>query len=198
MLQINWQGGSILVSYYLVIDLWWFAWYSKQQNTVESSTFASEFIATKCCIEHITALQFKLRMFGVLMDVPAKIFCNNKSVVRKSSFLASSTLNKKHSSVACHHMVRWAVAAKWNLANAFTKRLMVDARNQLFGEWTFWYISYKLFLFGSQFVGHKQKYHYKNDNCVKFSTVSIHKIDTGTAGTQVEWPHWPHLTLSLV
>ena len=79
------------------------------------------------------------------IDGPAKIFCDNESVVRNSPFLAS-TLNKKHSSVA-YHMVRWAVAAgiivvgwintKWNLADAFTKRLTVDARNRLFGEWTF-------------------------------------------------------------
>ena len=40
-------------------------WYSKRQNTVEVSTFSSEFIAAKCCLEHITALRFKLRMFGV-------------------------------------------------------------------------------------------------------------------------------------
>jgi hypothetical protein len=31
-------------------------WYSKRQNTVESSTFSSEFIALKACIEAITAL----------------------------------------------------------------------------------------------------------------------------------------------
>ena len=30
--------------------------YSKRQNTVEASTFSSEFIAMKACIEHITAL----------------------------------------------------------------------------------------------------------------------------------------------
>lgn len=120
-------------------------WYSKRQSTVESSMFSSEFIVTKCCVEHITALRFKLRMFGVPIDGPAKLFCNNKSVVKNSSFLAS-TLNKKHSSIA-YHMVRWAVAegvimvgwvdTKWNLADAMTKRLMVEARNRLFGEWTF-------------------------------------------------------------
>ena len=28
-------------------------WYSKRENTVESSTFSSEFIAMKNCMEHI-------------------------------------------------------------------------------------------------------------------------------------------------
>ena len=40
-------------------------WYSKKQNTVEASTFSSKFIAMKACVEEITALWFKLRMFGV-------------------------------------------------------------------------------------------------------------------------------------
>ena len=120
-------------------------WYSKRQNTIEASTFSSEFIAAKCCIEHIIALRFKLRMFGIPIDGPAKMFCDNESVVKNSSVL-SSTLNKKHSSIA-YHSVRWAVAAgivkiawidtKYNLADAMTKRLTVDSRDRLFGEWTY-------------------------------------------------------------
>lgn len=120
-------------------------WFSKRQNTVEASTFSSEFIAAKCCVEHITALRFKLRMFGVPIDGPANVFCDNESVVKNSSMLAS-TLNKKHSSIA-YHSVRWAVAAgiirvAWiptdsNLADALTKRLTVETRNRLFGGWTY-------------------------------------------------------------
>ena len=120
-------------------------WYSKRQNTVEASTFSSEFIALKCCLEHITSLRFKLRMFGVPILESTKVFCDNESVVKNSSIL-SSTLNKKHSSIA-YHSVRWAVAAGiikvawintfYNLADAMTKRLTAARRNQLFGEWTF-------------------------------------------------------------
>ena len=40
-------------------------WYSKRQNTVESSTFSSEFIALKTCMESTVALRYKLRMFGI-------------------------------------------------------------------------------------------------------------------------------------
>ena len=34
-------------------------WYSKRQNTVESSTLTSEFIALKTCMERIVGLRFK-------------------------------------------------------------------------------------------------------------------------------------------
>ena len=120
-------------------------WYSKRQNTVESSTFSSEFIAMKVCVEHITALRYKLRMFGVLVLETTKLLCDNESVVRNSSKL-ESTLNKKHCSLA-YHAVRWAVAAAivsigWiptdlNIADAMTKRLTVYKRNALFGSWTY-------------------------------------------------------------
>ena len=40
-------------------------WYSQRQATVDSTMFGSEFIALKTCVEHIIALRFKLRMFGI-------------------------------------------------------------------------------------------------------------------------------------
>ena len=43
-------------------------WYSKRQATVDSSTYGSGFIALKTCVEHIIALGFKLRMFGIPID----------------------------------------------------------------------------------------------------------------------------------
>jgi hypothetical protein len=38
-------------------------WYSKRQQTVETSTFSSEFIALKACLEAVEHLRFKLRCF---------------------------------------------------------------------------------------------------------------------------------------
>jgi hypothetical protein len=120
-------------------------WYSKRQNTVESSTFSSEFIALKACIEAITALRYKLRMFGVPIDDSTKVLCDNESVVKNSSKLESS-LNKKHCALA-YHAVRWAVAASiitvgwiptdYNIADAMTKRLTAKKRDLLFGSWTY-------------------------------------------------------------
>jgi hypothetical protein len=40
-------------------------WHSKLQNSVEASTFGSEFTAMKNSIEMIEALWYKLRIFGV-------------------------------------------------------------------------------------------------------------------------------------
>ena len=120
-------------------------WFSKKQNTVESSTFSSEFIAIKTCVEHIAALRFKLRMFSIPVNGEANILCDNESVVNNSSKI-ESVLNKKHSSIA-YHALRWAVAAGivrigWNntnenLADAMTKRLPAIKRDYLFGNWTY-------------------------------------------------------------
>jgi hypothetical protein len=79
-------------------------WYSKRQNTVESSSFGSEFIALRIATEKLEALRYKLRMMGIPIDGPANVFCDNESVV-KSSTRPESTLKKKHISI-CYHKVR--------------------------------------------------------------------------------------------
>ena len=48
-------------------------WFSKRQNTVETSTFGSEFIAMKTAVEHVEALCYKLRMFGIPMEGPTNV-----------------------------------------------------------------------------------------------------------------------------
>ena len=60
-------------------------WYSKRQNTVESSTFGSEFNALRIATDMIQALRYKLRMFGVKLNGPANVFCDNQGVVLNSS-----------------------------------------------------------------------------------------------------------------
>ena len=59
-------------------------WYSKRQVTVDSITFGSDFIASKTCLEHIIALRFKLRIFGIPIDGESRILNDNKSVVDSS------------------------------------------------------------------------------------------------------------------
>lgn len=107
-------------------------WHSKRQNTVETSTFGSEFIAMRIATEMTEALRYKLRSFGVSIDGPTEVFCDNESVVKNSS-IPQSTLNKKHNAV-CYHRVREAQAAGiikvgWipsneNLADLLTKTTM--------------------------------------------------------------------------
>ena len=112
---------------------------------MEASIFSSEFISAKICIEYIMALRFKLRMFGVPINGPTRVLCDNENVVKNLSLIAS-TLNKKHSPIA-YHSVRWNVVAgvvvmawidmNYNLADAMTKRPSVEKRQQLFGTWTY-------------------------------------------------------------
>ena len=40
-------------------------WYIKQHNTVEASSFGSEFLALRIATEIIEALSYKLRCFGI-------------------------------------------------------------------------------------------------------------------------------------
>ena len=116
-------------------------WYSKRQNTVEASTFGAEFIAARTCLEAVEALRFKLRMFGIPVDGPTNMMCDNNSVVNKSQ-RPESVLSKKHLSI-CYHRVREAVAKKVirvgkiestrNLADLFTKCLPTATRVYLLG-----------------------------------------------------------------
>ena len=76
-------------------------WYSKRQNTVETSTFGSEFVAMKIAIEMNDALRYKLRMMGVPIDGAANVFGDNASVV-KNVTRPESTLNKRHNAIAYH------------------------------------------------------------------------------------------------
>ena len=83
-------------------------WFSKRQNTVEMSTYGSEFIAMKIAEEHMEALRYKLRMFGIPMEGPTNVFCDNEAVFKNTS-IPDSTLKKKHTSI-CYHRAREAVA----------------------------------------------------------------------------------------
>ena len=115
-------------------------WFSKRQNTVESSSFGLELIALKIALEQIMGLRYKLRMMCVPIDGPANVFCDNKSVV-KSTMNPESTLKKKNVSIA-YHKVRECFAAgiinfyfqysEDNLADVFTKVLPVMKRKNIF------------------------------------------------------------------
>ena len=85
-------------------------WYSKRQNTVEASTFGSEFIAARTLVEANEALRIKLRSFGIPVDGVTDVLCDNASVVN-SGQRPESVLSKKHLSI-CYHKVREAVAKK--------------------------------------------------------------------------------------
>ena len=79
-------------------------WFSKRQNTVDTSSFGSEFIALNITTEITEYLRYKLRTLTVPIDGPADFFCDNKSVVIKLS-VPGSVLSKKYNSI-CYHRVQ--------------------------------------------------------------------------------------------
>ena len=114
-------------------------WYSKRQNTVESSTFGSEFIALRIATELCQGLRYKLRSFGIPISGPTSVFVDNQSVFKNTTNPASK-LKKKHVAI-CYHKVRECIAAGWvrigwitsslNLADLFTKVLDATTRSRL-------------------------------------------------------------------
>ena len=83
--------------------------FSNRQNTAKTSKFGSEFTALKNAVELVEALRYKLRMFGVPIEGPTNVFCDNESVYKNFS-TPESVLKKKHNSIY-YHQYREAVAA---------------------------------------------------------------------------------------
>jgi len=108
-----------------------FLWFGKKQGNIETSTYGAELLATRIAIELAEGLRYKLRMFGVPVDGPTLIYCDNQSVVHGAQN-PTSTLKKKHFSIS-FHKVRECVAAsivenhkvntKDNLADLLTQPL---------------------------------------------------------------------------
>mmetsp|Transcript_4867 Transcript_4867/g.7511 ORF Transcript_4867/g.7511 Transcript_4867/m.7511 type:complete len:173 (+) Transcript_4867:412-930(+) len=119
--------------------------YSKRQNSVETSTFGSEFTAMKQAIEMLKALRYKLRMFGIPIEGPANVYCDNEAVY-KNVAMPASVLNKKMHSIS-YHFCREAVAAGivrvakedtvTNLADIFTKVMSKLRRDELLDRFTY-------------------------------------------------------------
>ena len=63
-------------------------WFTKRKNTVESSSFGSEFVAMRIAVEHVKALRYKLWMFGVRIVEPARVHCDNQGFVKNTSLPA--------------------------------------------------------------------------------------------------------------
>ena len=116
-------------------------WYSKRQNTVETSTFGSEYCAMKTAIDMVEGLRYKLRMMGIPLVGSTAVFCDNQSVV-KNSTAPESVLKKRHNAIA-YHRAREAQAAgiikvAWedgatNIADLLTKLMPGPRLKELVG-----------------------------------------------------------------
>ena len=141
---ITWRshtGIIIFVNNYPII------WYSKRQNTVESSSFGSKFIALRIATEMIEGLRYNLCMFRVPINGPADVFCYNQSVVT-NIIIPYYVLNKKQNSICYQRVqeahtdgmiqVRW-ISGEYNKADIGTKKTIPTKRrykllNSIFNE----------------------------------------------------------------
>ncbi len=87
-------------------------WWSKKQNSVETSSFGSEFTAMKQCCEYLRGLRYKLRMMGIPVNGPAYIHGDNQSVLANTSN-PDSTLKKKSQSIAYHYVREGVARDEW-------------------------------------------------------------------------------------
>ena len=107
-------------------------WYSKRQNTVETSTYGAELVALRIAIDIVVEFRYKLRMMGIPLKGPSQVLCDNKGVVLNTT-LPSSTLKKKHNAIA-YHRVREAVAAQIVLTLMVKKILQTSSPKQQMGQ----------------------------------------------------------------
>jgi hypothetical protein len=76
---------------------------SKRQKTVETSTYGSEFVASRVATELIVEVRYMLRSLGVALDGPALMLGDYMSVVLNTR-VPSIVLNKKHNAIAYHRV----------------------------------------------------------------------------------------------
>jgi len=89
--------------------------------------------------DHISALRIKLKCFGIPIDGPTNVFCDNDAVVKNVS-LPESTLSKKHNAIN-FHIVHESVASNMirvgkedtltNIADIFTKLVLFTWKREL-------------------------------------------------------------------
>jgi hypothetical protein len=85
------------------------SWSSRKQETVETATYGSEFVAARKTIQQNIGLRLTLRYLGVPIEGPTFLFGDNESVV-KSSTVPDSRLGKRHHGLS-YHFAREAIAA---------------------------------------------------------------------------------------
>ena len=85
-------------------------WFSKRQDTVETATYGSEFVAARIAVEQIIDLRTTLRYLGVPIKGKAFMFGDNQSVIT-SFTIPHSRLSKRHNALS-YHRVREAIVAK--------------------------------------------------------------------------------------
>jgi hypothetical protein len=105
-------------------------WYSKRYNTVENSTYGSEFVAMRITTEMLLALRTQIRMLSVPLDGVAVLLCDNMSVVM-SSTVPGSVPNKKHNDVNYHRVHETIVAQAMQVCHKPTGSNLADILSKI-------------------------------------------------------------------
>ena len=88
----------------------------------------------------LVALRYKICMFGVPIEGPANVFCDNKNGVVKNTTIPESMLAMNHNAINHHEICDASVAKRLrvgkedgmtNLADLFTRVLTADRRRAL-------------------------------------------------------------------
>ena len=78
--------------------------YSKRQDTVQTSTYGSEFVAARIATDQVLDLRTSLRYLGVPVHQRSYMFGDNESVIT-SSTLPHSPLGKRHVALSFHRVL---------------------------------------------------------------------------------------------
>ena len=100
-------------------------WFTKKQNSIETSSFGSEFTAMKQGVEISEGLRYKLRMMGVPLDGATHIKADNMSVIKNTS-LPESMLKKKSNSIAYHYVRERAASGAVSITYEPTESNLAD------------------------------------------------------------------------
>jgi hypothetical protein len=87
-----------VTGYLLFIGITPIKWYSKRQNTVETSTYGSELVAMRIALEALLDLRYTLRMLGIAFEETSTVLSDNQSIIVNTQ-LPTSNLKKKYNAV---------------------------------------------------------------------------------------------------
>ena len=94
-------------------------WFCNNQNSVETSTFGSEFVALKQCCEYIRGIWYQIRIIAIPVEDPDFIYRDNHSVVIKYN-LPEYTINNKINSITDHFVREGSAKAEWRCGRVGT------------------------------------------------------------------------------
>ena len=93
--------------------------FSKNNTSVETRTFGSEFVSLNQCCEYIRGLQYKPRIMIIPVEDPNFICCENQSVVMNYR-IPDSTIRNKINSIVYHFVSEGSSKDEWSCVRVGT------------------------------------------------------------------------------